>query len=201
VRVFVCVLSLFAVFGACTPEAVEVDPPTGGAGEEPTGTGSTSSSGASGGTDSGAAGTPSAPNGGAPDSGGNGTTGGNGGGGGSAGNASGGKAGSGGSNNCALLTSPNASCTECIPQQCAVAAAACSGTACTCGNYGGYKGQMNCLLACATLSPMMSAADVCAQQCGFGTLGASDMTTHSLFDCLVNPPKGPPLCPPCFPVH
>jgi hypothetical protein len=125
-------------------------------------------------------------------------TGGNGG---AAGKSNGGKAGSGGANNCAPLSSPNASCTQCMPQQCAVTAAACAGTACTCGDYGGHKGQMNCLLACATLSPMMSAADVCAQQCGFGTLGGSDVTTHSLFDCLVNPPKGPPLCPQCFPVH
>ena len=66
----------------------------------------------------------------------------------------------GNANDCAPLASPNDSCTQCMPEQCAATAAACTGSACTCGDYGGYKGQMNCLLACATLSPMMSAADV-----------------------------------------
>lgn len=48
---------------------------------------------------------------------------------------------------------------------------------------------------------MLSAADVCATQCGFGSLNSADPATHELFDCLVNPPKGPPLCPDCFPVR
>ena len=186
-RVFACVLCLLATFGACTPEAIEVDAP-GVGGEEPTG--ATSPTDAGGGADSGA------PSGGAPDSGGS-TTAGKGG----SGDGGGGSGTAGNANNCAPLASPNDSCTQCMPEQCAATVAACTGSACTCGDYGGYKGQMNCLLACATLSPMMPAADVCAKQCGFGTLGASHMTTHALFDCLVNPPKGPPLCPQCFPVH
>lgn len=179
-------LCLLAAFGACTPEAIEVDAP-GVAGEEPTG--ATSSTGAGGGAESGA------PSAGAPDSGGS-TTAGKGGSDQGGGSSTGGNAG-----NCAPLASPNDSCTQCMPEQCAAAAAACVGSACSCGDNAGYQGQMNCLLACATLSPMMSAADVCAKQCGFGTLGGSHMTTHALFDCLVNPPKGPPLCPQCFPVH
>lgn len=60
---------------------------------------------------------------------------------------------------------------------------------------------MNCMLACMSLSPMVAAADACASQCGFGNLGKSDPTTHDLFDCLVNPPMGPPRCPECFPAH
>ena len=155
-------LPWFAAVSACTPEAIEVDPSDGAAGEEPTGSGGDQTTGA---TEPGKSGGPS------------------------------------GGGSCAPLSAPKQSCTTCIPQKCPIQAIACEGNACTCGDYGGYQGQMNCLLACATLSPMMSAANSCASQCGFGSIGSSDPATHQLFDCLVNPPMGPPLCPDCFPVH
>lgn len=153
----------FAVVGACTPEAVEVDPP-GAAGDETTGSGGAQTTG---GTNPGKSGGPSV------------------------------------DGPCAPISSPKQSCTDCIPTQCPTQVSACQGegNACTCGNYGGYQGQINCLLACPTLSPMMNAASACASQCGFGSLANSDPAAHQLFDCLVNPPKGPPVCPECFPVH
>lgn len=147
-------LAWFAVVSACTPEAIEVDPSGGAAGEEPTGSGE-----------------------------------------------SGGKGGSAGGGACAPISSPTQSCTECIPQQCPTQASACEATACTCGDYNGYQGQINCMLACATLSPKITAANACASQCGFGSLGNSDRAAHDLFDCLVHPPSGPPVCPDCFPFH
>jgi hypothetical protein len=170
-------LACFAAFGACTPEAIEVEPSDGAAGEEPMGSGGDQTTGGS------------------LPSGGDQTTGGS--------LPSGGKGGSAGNASCAPVSSPRPSCTECIPQQCPTQAQACEGegSACTCGRYGDYQGQMNCLLACATLSPMMSAANTCANQCGFGSLGNSNPAVLQLFNCLVNPPMGPPLCPDCFPVH
>jgi hypothetical protein len=153
-RLYILLAGLAAV-GACTPEAVEVEPSGGAAGEE-----ATASGGKGGNT-----------------------------------------GGSSGGGSCAPIASPTPSCTECIPQQCPTEASACEGNACTCGDYGGYQGQINCMLACATLSPMITAANACASQCGFGSLGGSDLAAHALFDCLVNPPKGPPACPDCFPVH
>jgi hypothetical protein len=164
VRSLYILLACVAAFGACTPEAIEVDPSDGAAGEEPSGSGGDPTSGGS---------LPVGGKGGSP-----------------------GVVGS-----CAPISSPKPSCTTCIPQKCATQAVACEGTACTCGDYGGYQGQINCLLACATLSPMLSAADTCANECGFGSLMGSDLTTHQLFDCLVNPPKGPPACGDCFPNH
>lgn len=163
VRRLYLLLVWFAVVGACTPEAIEVDP-TGAAGDETTGGGGAQTTG---GTDPGKSGGPSV---GGP---------------------------------CAPISSPKQSCTDCIPQQCPTQVSGCQGegNACTCGDYGGYQGQINCLLACQTLSPMMTAASACASECGFGSLGNSAPATHQLFDCLVNPPKGPPLCPECFPVH
>lgn len=152
-------LAWVAAFAACTPEAIEVEPSGGAAGEQPTGSGGDQTTGAS---------------------------------------DPGGRAGGG---SCASISSPKPSCTDCIPEKCPTQASACEGNACTCGDYGGYQGQMNCLLACPTLSPMMTAANKCASDCGFGSLGSSDPATLQLFDCLVNPPKGPPLCPECFPVH
>jgi hypothetical protein len=164
VRSLYTLLAWLAATGACTPEAIEVDP-QGAAGEEPMGSGGEQTTGGS-----------------LP---------------------SGGKGGSASNDSCAPITSPRPSCTECIPQQCATEARACAGegNACTCGSYGNYQGQVNCLLACATLSPMMTAANTCASQCGFGSIGNSDPAMHQLFDCLVNPPMGPPRCPDCFPVH
>jgi hypothetical protein len=175
VRRLYVLLVWFAAFGACTPEAIEVEPSDGAAGEEPTGSGGNQATGA---TDPGESGSPGEP-------------------------PSGGRSGSDGGGSCASLSSPVQSCTDCIPQQCSTEASACQapGSACSCGNYGGYQGQMNCLLACTTLSPMMTAANVCAAQCGFGSIGSSDPATHQLFDCLVKPPMGPPRCPDCFPVH
>jgi hypothetical protein len=192
VRRFYFLLAWFAVVGACTPEAIEVDPSSGAAGEEPTGSGGDQTTGA---TDPGESGSSGAPHAGAENTGGSMPSGGKG------GSAGGGNGGSAGGDSCAPISSPKQTCTDCIPQQCPTQASACEGNACTCGEYGGYQGQMNCLLACATLSPMMSAANTCASQCGFGSLGNSDPAAHQLFDCLVNPPKGPPLCPDCFPVH
>jgi hypothetical protein len=189
VRLFGSLLALFVTFGACTPEAIEVDPPSAaGAAGEDTGSGATSSTGAT-----------NAQNGGEPDTGGSMIEGGKAGSGGSAGKANGG---SGGSGNCATLSSPKTACTTCIPMKCASQAQACeSDGTCGCGDYAGYRGQMNCLLACPTLSPMMEAAADCAKKCGFDNLGPLESPLHQLFDCLVNPPMGPPLCPECFPVH
>lgn len=188
-RLLGSLLALFVAFGACTPEAIEVDPPSAaGAAGEDTGSGATSSTGASNGQNGGESG---------DGSGGSLTEGGKAGGG-SAGKANGGSA---GASNCAELSAPKAGCTTCIPMMCATQAKACEGTTCTCGNYGGYQGQMNCLLACPTLSPMMEAATDCASKCGFANLGPPDSPLHQLFDCLVNPPNGPPLCGECFPVH
>jgi hypothetical protein len=200
VRLIVGLLALFVTFGACTPEAIVVDPP--GAAGDDTGSGATSTTGAASGDGAGEGGTSSSlPNGGEPDSGGGMPQGGKAGGA-AAGNAgSAGKGGSAGSGNCAALSAPKPACTTCIPAQCAAEAKACEGTTCTCGDYGGYNGQMNCLLACPTLSPMMAAAADCASKCGFDNLGPPDSPLHQLFDCLVNPPMGPPLCPDCFPVH
>jgi hypothetical protein len=202
VRLIVGLLALFVVFGACTPEAIVVDPP--GAAGDVAASGATSSTGATSGDGAGEGGTSSSlPSGGEPDSGGGIPQGGKGGGGaagnaGKGGNNAGGSAGSG---NCAALSAPKQACTTCIPAECAAQAKACEGTACSCGDYGSYKGQMNCLLACPTLSPMMSAATDCASKCGFDNLGPLDSPLHQLFDCLVNPPMGPPVCPECFPVH
>lgn len=164
VRNLYILLACVAAVGACTPEAIEVEPSGGGAGDEPSGSGGEQPTGGG------------LPNGG-----------------------KGGSPGVGGS--CAPISSPNPSCTDCIPQKCPTQASACEGNACTCGDYNGYQGQMNCWLACETLSPMVTAANACANQCGFGSLAGSDPAAHQLFDCLVNPPKGPPLCPECFPVH
>lgn len=175
VRRLYLLLAGLAAFGACTPEAIEVDPSGGSAGQGPTGSAGDQTTGA------GDGGSPAASEAGSGGS-----------------MASGGKDGGGA---CAPLSSPKQACTECIPQQCPGEADACEGKPCSCGDFRGYQGQMNCLLACTTLSPMINAADACASQCGFGSLSNSDATTHQLFDCLVKPPNGPPRCPDCFPVH
>lgn len=157
-------IAWFAALSACTPEAVEVEPSGGSAGED-------ASVEPVAGTNSGG-GMPNGGKGGAPPG-----------------------------DSCAPISSPKQSCTDCISRECPTEATACEGNACTCGDYRGQLGQMNCLLGCSTLSPKMSAADACARECGFGSLGNSDRTTHQLFDCLVNPPSGPPVCPDCFPFH
>jgi hypothetical protein len=164
VRSLYILLACFAAFSACTPEAIEVEPSDGAAGEEPSGSGGDPTTGGS---------LPSGGKGGGPAV----------------------------VGSCAPISGPKPSCTTCIPQKCATQAVACEGTACTCGDYGDYQGQINCLLACATLSPKLNAVDACASECGFGSLMGSDLATHQLFDCLVHPPSGPPECPDCFPVH
>jgi hypothetical protein len=41
--------------------------------------------------------------------------------------------------------------------------------------------------------------DACASGCGFARLGDGDPTSKALFDCLMNPPMGPPACEACLP--
>jgi hypothetical protein len=103
-----------------------------------------------------------------------------------------------GSPDCAPVSAPRSECTECVQTECADELAACAGNECTCGMWGGVKGQISCMLACPGLTPMMSSANSCAAACGFDSLGGADPRTHALFDCLVNPPSGPPACPACF---
>jgi hypothetical protein len=182
VRRIALLLAWFAALGACTPEAIEVDPSGGSAGQDPSG-----NAGDPGRDEAGTGGKTAGSEGGSAGLGGS--------------MPGGGKPSGTGGGACAPLESPKQSCTECIPRECPAEASACEGNACTCGDFRGYPGQMNCLLACTTLSPMLNAADVCATQCGFGSLSRSDPATHQLFDCLVRPPNGPPRCPDCFPIH
>jgi hypothetical protein len=181
-------LAGYVVFGACTPEAKVVDPPgvgneaNAGSPESSAGSPDTGGNGGVAGTASGVAGTTA------------GVAGTNAGTAGKQGMAGGGAAG-----DCAPIASPRANCVDCLAQECAAEAAACESTNCTCKKWNGVTGQMSCLLACTSLSPKMSDADACAKSCGFGNLGQADDRTHKLFDCLVNPPMGPPVCPECFP--
>jgi hypothetical protein len=82
---------------------------------------------------------------------------------------------------------------------CGAEAEDCAGTSCTCGDWHGSKGQISCLLACPTIDPQIDAVNRCAMDCGFRDLMGAHPTTRALFDCLVNPPMGPPNCPECFP--
>lgn len=81
---------------------------------------------------------------------------------------------------------------------CGSALAACSDTACACGDFGDTLGQINCLLACPSIEPEMTALNACAQGCGFSGLMQADRSTVDLWECLVVPPMGPPACPECF---
>jgi hypothetical protein len=167
----VALLILGAVLGsACTPEALVVDPETGGSSS------ASGSSGASGGA-------------GSPDKGGSSSD---------AGSDTSG-AGEPSTPECAELTSPRAGCAACLAKECPTEVAGCKDTACLCGDAGDSTGEFNCLLACPTVKPEMDKVDACAQQCGFGKLGQSAPATHALFDCAVDAPNGgPPVCPVCF---
>jgi hypothetical protein len=192
-------LIALAVLGsACTPEAIEVDPATGGTGAAAPSAGKSSSGGhvstGSGGnsTSQNEAGQAAAgePTGGEP-SGGTSV-----GGGGSGGSGTGGTGGN--PADCAALSSTQGDCAACLTMKCSSEVKACATTPCSCKPYGGYTGQMNCLLACLPSGASPQQADACANNCGFQDLMHADQTTHALFDCLVNPPQGPPSCPQCL---
>lgn len=163
-----------AACAACTPEAVEVDGTAGAAGKEShAGTSSTGGSSVSSG-----------------DGGANSETG---------GTASAGTSAAGAPSGCAAPTSPRAGCAACLAQECPAEVAACQSSGCGCGDFGGYTGQMSCLLACiATSGAKIEQVDACAGGCGFQDLMHADRATHELFDCLVVPPMGPPACPGCL---
>lgn len=82
--------------------------------------------------------------------------------------------------------------------ECGPAFEACADTPCSCDDFGDTKGQINCLLACPTITPAKEDVDDCAAKCGFGSLMQSHPTLGKLMECLVNAPGGPPNCPECF---
>jgi hypothetical protein len=102
------------------------------------------------------------------------------------------------SGECSPLKSPRQGCADCLSTACPEEAEACKDSDCSCGNSGDSLGEMNCLLACPTLTPRIEDVDNCGRGCGFSRLGMADPRTKALFDCLVNPPAGPPLCEACF---
>jgi len=102
------------------------------------------------------------------------------------------------SGDCAPLESARPDCADCLARECASELAECEGTACLCGDFQGSKGQINCILACPTISAKLESVNACAKQCGFEDLMHMEQHAHDLWDCLVNPP-GPPVCPSCFP--
>jgi len=107
----------------------------------------------------------------------------------------GGQSAGGSSGACGMLESPRSNCADCLHHECGAELLACADTDCLCGGFGAYRGQINCLLACPTISPERT--QECAQSCGFAGLEAADPTTQALFRCLIAPP-GPPACRACF---
>jgi hypothetical protein len=184
----VCIALAGLALAACTPEAVVMDPP---------GDGVAGAAGTPNGGDSSDAGAGNAPQAGAASSeGGTPAVGAAGEGGESAGE--GGES-AGGVRDCAPLSSTRPGCTECLSAMCADEVAHCAGNDCTCGDWNGSLGQFNCLLACPTFGGMKTQVEGCAAECGFQDLMHMEPNAHALFDCLVNPPAGPPLCESCFP--